>query len=196
MDKILDSNWQGNHFPLAEAFIAIGSNIEPETNITKALIYLKKFAKIRAVSNFFMSPAADRPEQPDFLNGVVKIETVLPPKILKFTILRRIEVELGRTRQGDKYASRTIDLDLILYGNLVLNEPELKLPDPYIRGRNFITVPLLELAPNIIIPDDNKPLAPEPAAQIMDGLVLQNKFSKDLRKTLLEENTFTIKPAF
>ncbi len=112
-----------------------------------------------AISTFYRTPAIDRAEQPDYRNGVVLIETDSPPRDLKFGILRSIECELGRERSSDKFAARTIDLDIAVYGDLVIEEPDLMVPDPGIMGRLFVAVPLLELAPKLIIPGTGRKLA-------------------------------------
>src|SRR5262245_46662957 len=99
---------------MPRAFIGIGSNIAPEKNIREALRMLAKSARIISISTFYREPAIDRPSEPDFYNGVVAIETDLAPTTLKLKLLRKIEADLGRRRSADKYASRTIDLDLLV----------------------------------------------------------------------------------
>lgn len=137
---------------MARAFIGIGSNIEPEANIQRAVARLARELRITGVSTFYRSEAIGEKPQPAFVNGVVAVETPLPPLELKLKVLRRIEAELGRQRSADKYAPRTIDLDLLLYDDLVLDTPELTLPDPHISERACIAVPLAELAPQLRLP--------------------------------------------
>lgn len=143
----------------ADAFIAVGSNIDPEANIAKALAHLSEQIEIRSVSTFYRVKPLARPEQPDFRNGVLKVDASGSPKSLKFDVLRPLEERLGRHRTEDKHAARTIDLDLILFGEVVLNEDYLTLPDPDIRERPFVAVPLLELAPQCTLPDTGEPLS-------------------------------------
>jgi len=162
-------------------FIAVGSNIEPEKNIEVALVELKKYVKITAVSNFYKSAPVGNPEQPLFLNGVIKIQTDLKPRELKFDILRKIEEKLGRIRTSDKNADRTIDLDLILYDDLVVDEPDLRLPDPAIRIYPFVAVPLLEIAPDLILPDTKMALFNEPVMKLKTDLRLEAIFTKRLK---------------
>src|SRR4030088_247086 len=131
---------------MARVFIAVGSNIEPESNVTRALRSLRANPGLRGASTFYRTPALERPEDPPFINGVIEVADTLPPLELKKR-LRAVEDALGRTRDGDPYGPRTIDLDLLLYGDLVSNSPELTLPHPEIRERRFVAVPLLELAP-------------------------------------------------
>lgn len=134
------------------AFIGFGSNVAPENNIRQALRQLAKFARIVSISTFYRVPALGRPDEPDFYNGVVAIDTDLSAKKLKWDVLRGIEAALGRRRTADKYASRTIDLDLLLYGDCVITSDELTLPDPDIAQRAFIALPLSELAPDMVLP--------------------------------------------
>jgi 2-amino-4-hydroxy-6-hydroxymethyldihydropteridine diphosphokinase len=127
---------------MARTFIGVGSNIAPEKNIRAALRLLARSVGIISISTFYRTPAIDRPMQPDFYNGVVAIETDLRPTELKSKVLRRIEAALGRRRTADKYASRTIDLDLLVLTPL----------DPDILNRAFIAVPLAEIAPQLLLP--------------------------------------------
>jgi len=175
--------------PQTPAFLAVGSNLEPEKHIPAALEKLRARLRVTAVSTFYRTAALTDPARagqagapgPHFLNGVVRVETDLPPRIVKFEILRRIEDELGRVRAADRYASRTIDLDLVLYGNVALDEPGLRLPGPDIRTRSFIAVPLLELAPELVLPDTGERLAELAVAHDLTGLEARGEFTKVLR---------------
>lgn len=142
-----------------DAYVAVGSNICPESNIPRALDLLMECADVLAASTFYRTPPIERPDQDDYRNGVVHLRTEIPPHPLKFDILRGIERALGRVRSDDAYAARTIDLDLILYGDWVVDEPALRLPDPDIRNRAFVAGPLLELAPDLCLPDTGERLA-------------------------------------
>ncbi len=134
-----------------EAYIAAGSNISPRENIKRALRILEQHVTISAISNFYRNEPLDRPEQNDFINGVIRILTAYQPRYLKFNVLREIESQLGRVRTDDKDAARTIDLDLILYDKVTINEEDLILPDPAIAIYPFVAVPLEELAPEIYL---------------------------------------------
>jgi 2-amino-4-hydroxy-6-hydroxymethyldihydropteridine diphosphokinase len=168
-----------------DAFIAVGSNIDPSKNIAASLLALKALVKITAVSNFYRTPAVGRPGRPDFLNGVIKIQTGLDPRRLKFDVLRKVESQFHRVRSADKFAARTIDLDVILYGSLVIDEPDLRLPDPAIRTYPFVAIPLLELAPDLILPDNRTPLAAEPVTKRPADLRLEIYFTPRLRRLIL-----------
>ena len=115
---------------MATAYIALGSNIEPCVNIKAALALLAGQCRLMAVSRFYRSRPLNRPEQADFINGVCRIETAHSPRHLKYNILRPIEEALGRIRSGDAYAARTIDLDILLYDDVVTEEDGLTIPDP------------------------------------------------------------------
>jgi 2-amino-4-hydroxy-6-hydroxymethyldihydropteridine diphosphokinase len=137
----------------ARTFIAVGSNIEAERNVADALEQLGRRVRIVAVSLFYWTPALGAPDSsPDFLNGVVEIETELEPRELKQSVLLEVEGELGRERDAEKYAPRTIDLDLVLQGDVVCNEEGLVLPAPEIFERPFVALPLLELEPKLVVP--------------------------------------------
>ncbi|MGB9596592.1 MAG: 2-amino-4-hydroxy-6-hydroxymethyldihydropteridine diphosphokinase [Candidatus Poribacteria bacterium] len=144
---------------LIDVFISVGSNINPYENIVKALEQLKRYVDVIAVSTFYQTKAINRSNQPDFINGIFHIQTNIEPRKLKFNILRKIEYDLGRIRSKDKYSDRTIDLDIAIYGDMVINEPDLVIPDKDIRERPFIAIPLLELSPTLILPDTKEKLS-------------------------------------
>ncbi len=137
---------------MTRAFVAVGSNVRPARNVRAALRALASRVSLKAVSTVYRTKAEGRPGQPDFYNCVVELETDLSPQSLKSSVLRRIESDLGRRRTADKFAPRTIDLDLILYGELILNTQTLTLPDPQIPHRAFLAIPLTELAPDLKLP--------------------------------------------
>jgi 2-amino-4-hydroxy-6-hydroxymethyldihydropteridine diphosphokinase len=128
-----------------EAFISVGSNIHPETNVPAALERLARQVELIGVSTFYWAEAMDRPDDSDYLNGVAAIRTVATPRALKYGILHPIEESLGRLHLDDQLGPRTIDLNLVLYGSLALDEPGLRLPSDDI-VRPFVAGPLIELA--------------------------------------------------
>lgn len=148
----------------SDVYIAVGSNIDPEEKIPVAARLLALSVDLVAVSTFYWSAPLDRPEQPRFINGVLQIRTALEPRPLKFELLRSIEARLGRVRGPDRYAPRTIDLDIALYYDRVIDEEGLRVPDPDIGTRPFLAVPLLELAPDLVLPDTGERLASVGAA--------------------------------
>lgn len=144
---------------MTRAFVALGSNIDPERHVPAAVDLLRQRLDVVGVSSFYRSPALGRTDQPPFWNGVVEVRTELEPRELKFDVLRPIESQLGRSRGEDRYAPRTIDLDLLLLGERVIDEPDLVLPDPEIGERPFLAVPLHELAPDLVLPGSGARLA-------------------------------------
>lgn len=152
----------------AKAYVAIGSNIEPADNVARALRLLTCEVSLTRISTVYLNPAAGRPEQPPYYNCVAAIETMMTPLELKHSVLRPIEKALGRTRSADKYAARTIDLDLIAYGEVQLRSDDCTLPDPQIFERAFLAVPLRELAPALVLPGSTLTVAAA-AAGLDDG---------------------------
>jgi len=130
----------------------VGSNIDPEDHIPRALRALKRNVRVTASSTFYLTFPIGKRDDPQFYNGVWQLETALSPRKLKFGILRAIEEQQGRVRDGNPSRPREIDLDLILYDKLVLEEPDLQLPDPEIRTRPFLALPLAELEPYLTLP--------------------------------------------
>jgi 2-amino-4-hydroxy-6-hydroxymethyldihydropteridine diphosphokinase len=134
---------------LAErAFISLGSNIEPERNLPLAAARLLPLGARPAASSVFQNPAIGPSRAPDFLNAVVALDTDLRAPSLRAR-LRELEAALGRMRTEDRYAPRTIDLDLILLGAEVSAAPGAPLPDPDLLTRAHLAVPMAELAPDM-----------------------------------------------
>lgn len=133
-------------------FIAVGSNIEPYVNIPEAVRMLKEVTRLEAVSSFYETEPIGNPEQPLYVNGVLLVSTCYGLRELKFDVLRDIENHLGRTRTTDKNAARTIDLDIILYDELVIDASDIVIPDPAIYKRAFVAIPVFELEPDLVIP--------------------------------------------
>lgn len=157
-------------------FIGVGSNIEPERHIIEALRALQQKIKLTGVSTFYRTAPVGAADQPWYLNGVVAARTAYTPRALKYDILRPIEETLGRTRTGDKNAARTIDLDVLLFGGLCINEPGLTIPDPDLHERPFLLAGIHELQPECRIPD---------SGEFVRDLVY------DARSTLAAETAFT-----
>ncbi|MFW6255407.1 MAG: 2-amino-4-hydroxy-6-hydroxymethyldihydropteridine diphosphokinase, partial [Candidatus Sumerlaeota bacterium] len=167
--------------------IAVGSNIDPLQNIRKALRLMTRQEKVLASSRFYRTPPIDRPEQDDYRNGVWQIESDKSPREIKYEILRRIESKLGRQRSADKYAAREIDLDLILYGNEIIREQGLDIPDPDIRKRLFIAIPLAELDPELVLPDSGEKLRDLCRAMNREDMEVDAALTDALANMLKEE---------
>jgi len=132
------------------SYIGLGSNLGDRlVNINKAIEYLKENQDITVekVSSIIETEPQGGPPQGKFLNAVVKIKTSLAPQdLLRF--LQDIEAKLGRTRLI-RNGPRTIDLDILLYDNKVIDEPNLEVPHPRMFERDFVLKPLLEIEPDI-----------------------------------------------
>ncbi len=126
-------------------YIAVGSNINPKKNIALALKELAKIGKVINVSKLIKTKPEGYLNQADFLNGAIKFKTVLPPEIL-LKELKNIEKLLKRNTPF-RNGPRTIDLDIIFYGNLILNTANLTIPHPRADKRFFVLKPLSEIAP-------------------------------------------------
>ena len=129
---------------LSAAFISVGSNIDPLQNVTAALIALLKKESVVSSSTFYQTEPLGNESQPRFINGVWQIQTSLSPRQIRSQLLQPIEQSLGRRRTADKFAPRTIDLDLVLYNDLVVDEADLTLPHPDL-ARPFVHEPVREL---------------------------------------------------
>ena len=167
---------------MARVFIAVGSNIDPERNVRAAVRALAAEVRIVALSTFHATPPLNRPEQPGFVNGVVEVETALPPRALKFRVLRRIEAELGRVRGEDRWAPRTIDLDIAIYDDLVIDEPDLRIPDPDIVERAFLADPLAELAPELELPGTGRTMRDIASALGDEGMEPLGEYTQSLKE--------------
>ena len=137
------------------AFVGIGSNLgEPEQQIAAALEQLaaEEGIELVAVSALRETEPVGYLDQPSFVNGAAQLETELPPRELLERLLS-IEARLGRVRgEGPRFGPRTIDLDLLVYGDETIDEPGLTVPHPRLPERRFALEPLAELAPNLEIP--------------------------------------------
>lgn len=135
------------------AFIGLGSNLDdPCEQVRRAIAALRTLPDTRELrhSSLYRTEPVGYLEQPAFINAVASVETTLDPHTL-LSQLRAIETAHGRQR-GVPNGPRTLDLDLLIYDDLVLASPELVLPHPRMHDRAFVLVPLAELAPDAIIP--------------------------------------------
>ncbi len=137
----------------ATVYIALGANLEnPADQVERAIGELASLpdARISRRSALYRSHAVGFTAQPDYINAVVELETARAPRDLLADLLD-IERRHGRQRTF-RDAPRTLDLDILLYGSLILDEPGLRLPHPRMHQRAFVLVPLAELAPDLSIP--------------------------------------------
>ncbi|MFQ6004106.1 MAG: 2-amino-4-hydroxy-6-hydroxymethyldihydropteridine diphosphokinase [Woeseia sp.] len=136
------------------AYVGLGSNLDsPRDNVAAAVRALDDIEATRLirVSPLYRSAPLDGSEQPDYINAVASLLTQLDVRGL-LDQLRRIELEQGRVRDSDKWAPRIIDLDLLLYSNAIIDEEGLKVPHPGVGERNFVLLPLADIAPHLKIP--------------------------------------------
>jgi len=135
-------------------YIGLGSNLgEREQTIRRALDRLAADGDVEivAVSSLRETDPVGYLEQPRFLNGAAALRTSLAPRAL-LARLHAVELELGRDRSGPRFGPRTIDLDLLLYGDERIDEPEVVVPHPRIAERRFVVEPLFELDSRLEVP--------------------------------------------
>jgi 2-amino-4-hydroxy-6-hydroxymethyldihydropteridine diphosphokinase len=138
-------------------FIALGANLgDPVATVKAALAALRALPQTEfiAASSLYRTAPVGLLHQPDFINAVAEVSTVLSAPTFLDTLFA-IEARFGRcrTRQGsEKNAPRTLDLDLLLYGDRVSADPQLTLPHPRLHQRAFVLAPLAEIAPELVIP--------------------------------------------
>ncbi len=143
---------------MSKAFVALGSNLagnldSPASQVIHAFQAIEQLPKTKLIkqSSLYKSVPVGYADQPDFINAVVEINTTLSPEILLEALLK-IEIEAGRERPFAN-APRVLDLDLLLYDDLVINKKKLTLPHPRMHERGFVLLPLAEIAPDLVIPN-------------------------------------------
>ncbi len=135
------------------AYIGLGGNLgDVQAHLDYAVARLAELPRSRlaARSAYYRSRPLDDLPQPPYLNAVVALDTALPPLTL-LDALQAIEAARGRER-GARWAPRTLDLDLLLYGEALIDHPRLTVPHPGIPARDFVLVPLQELDPDLLVP--------------------------------------------
>ena len=131
-----------------QAFVGLGSNVgERLENLRRAVAELRSEVDVVRVSSVYDTDPVG-PPQADFLNAVVEIRTALGAREL-LALLKAIEARLGRS-EGERWGPREIDLDLLLYGDAEVDEPDLRIPHPQMWERAFVLVPLAEIAPELV----------------------------------------------
>jgi len=136
------------------AFVGLGSNLQsPTRQVADAFDALAEIPSTRVVlrSSLYRSAPFGGIEQPDFVNGVAGLLTQLEPRAL-LAELQAVERRHGRERDDVRWGPRVLDLDLLVFDDLIIDEPGLTLPHPGIGERNFVLLPLGEIAPQLVIP--------------------------------------------
>ena len=129
-------------------YLSLGSNMgDRSANLRSAIERLRGFGKVVAVSSFYETEPVEFVAQPWFLNCVVKLDTEKMPKQLLAGILN-LEREMGRQRKQKK-GPRSIDIDILLFGNSIIQSPGLTIPHPAMHDRRFVLEPLAEIAPAV-----------------------------------------------
>ncbi|WP_231759709.1 2-amino-4-hydroxy-6-hydroxymethyldihydropteridine diphosphokinase [Microbulbifer elongatus] len=139
---------------MTRCYIGLGSNLaNPAGQLRRALdaITLIPETRLMACSPFYSSAPVGPGEQPDYVNAVAALDTDLPAESL-LDALQAVENRHGRERSV-RWGARTLDLDILLFGNITLSTERLAVPHPRIPERNFVLVPLADLAPDLIMPD-------------------------------------------
>ena len=137
------------------AYIGLGANLgDRRASLDEALARLdaEPGIEVAAVSSFRETDPVGVVDQPRFLNGAAALETTLAPRELLDRLLA-VERSLGRERTGPRFGPRTIDLDLLLYGDETIDEPGLTVPHPRLYERRFVLEPLVELDSSLALPD-------------------------------------------
>ena len=133
-----------------KAVISLGANIgDAKANLDLAIDLLREATEVIALSSYSQTKPVGGPEQPDYLNAVAIVESELPAKDL-LAVLNGIETAMGRTREIH-WGPRVIDLDLIQYGGLLVNDEKLTLPHPRAHERRFVLAPWFEIEPEAVL---------------------------------------------
>ncbi len=140
---------------MTQAAIGLGANLgDAAATLREAIAELARLpdTELLRASRLYRTPAWGRTEQPDFINAVALVETGLPARDLLDSLLAT-ERAFGRIRlDGERWGPRTLDLDLLLYGEETIDEPGLRVPHPHLHERAFALLPLAEVAPEAWIP--------------------------------------------
>ena len=137
---------------MTNVFLGLGGNLGDRRELMRsAVVELRQVVDDLQVSSLYESAAWGVTDQPAFLNAVVRGRTTLPPLEL-LDAVQAIENDLGRVR-GERWGPRLIDIDILLYGAEIIDEPRLKVPHPYMTQRGFVLRPMADLAAGLTLPD-------------------------------------------
>lgn len=140
---------------MTRVYIALGSNLaDPLHQVQNALDALAAIpdSQLVATSSLYRTPPYGPPDQPDYLNAVIALDTRLAPEAL-LDHTQRIELEQGRVRKAERWGPRTLDLDILLFGDQTINSTRLTVPHYDMKNRAFMLLPLAEIAADVRFPD-------------------------------------------
>ncbi|MGE8296449.1 MAG: 2-amino-4-hydroxy-6-hydroxymethyldihydropteridine diphosphokinase [Pseudomonas sp.] len=140
---------------MERVYIGLGSNLaEPLQQLRAALSAIARIpqSSLQAQSSFYISDPLGPADQPRYVNAVAALDTALEPWQL-LDALQRIEQEQGRVRKAERWGPRTLDLDILLFGERLLDDERLTVPHYHMHARPFVLYPLAELAPELQLPD-------------------------------------------
>jgi 2-amino-4-hydroxy-6-hydroxymethyldihydropteridine diphosphokinase len=158
---------------LPNGYLGLGSNVGDSAGHLQAAIELleERGVRVEAVSSAYVTePVGEILDQPDFLNAAIRIRTELGPEEL-LDVCKSVEAERGRAAAAPRHSPRPLDVDLLLLGDIELRSEHLTLPHPEVTSRRFVLAPLLELDPDLTLPDGTRltnALAALPAGQRVD----------------------------
>lgn len=139
----------------SRVFVGLGSNLGDSVGqLVAAICAINDLEGTQVVnsSSFYQSKPMGPPDQPSYVNAVAKLTTTMQPHDLLHS-LQKIENALGRVREGERWGPRTVDLDILLFGEETIDTPDLTVPHYGMAEREFVLVPLFEIAPELIMPD-------------------------------------------
>jgi 2-amino-4-hydroxy-6-hydroxymethyldihydropteridine diphosphokinase len=156
---------------LTRVFVAAGSNLEPEAHLARACAQIAHSWPDATFSRAYRNKAVGF-EGPDFINLVVGFSTA-QPLVTVITRLRAIETQCGRPRYAPKWASRTMDLDVLLYGDMVEKTDDYTLPRPDLLKRPYMLGPMAEIAPDVVHPTEHRKIGDLWAQFARDGHAME-----------------------
>lgn len=151
------------------AYIGVGSNVGVQINKIDSSVELideSEYCEVTAVSSIYESRPYGKVKQEDFFNAVIEIRTYFEPKDL-LHYLKSVEKQVGR-KLAEKWGPREIDLDILLYNDLIYSDDDIKIPHKDLLNRDFVVVPLIEIAPDLIHPELHKKISEISIFQLKD----------------------------